>query len=239
MTAVREEGSPAPVPAPLRVRIVAPVLERATELAQHFDEAGIDVEVVVGRTSDARRPTSPERRFDVLVLCALERPADLRDILRGQPSIPVVVVGSALNVADARRLLEAGATGFCDEDSGLELLPHVAHLAAHGQLSLPARMREVVEPISLSTRERQVLALMASGLSNPEIAEQMFISESTVKSHAASAFRRLGVHSRREAVALVLGGDETLRRTVLMSHPLENQRTSGRDDDPRRSGTFK
>jgi DNA-binding NarL/FixJ family response regulator len=215
-----------------RARVVAETLDRATEMAQLLDEAGLEVDVAVVRAGEARRSAGRGRRPDVLVVTDLERASDLRDLVRAEPDVPIVVIARDLRVADARRFLEAGATGLVDETDGLETLPLVVQLAAHGQLCLPRRMREVFEPISLSTRERQVLALMASGLSNPEIAEQMFISESTVKSHTASAFRRLGVHSRREAVALVLGSDETLRRTVLMSHPLEPLQRADRRDEP-------
>jgi hypothetical protein len=60
-----------------------------------------------------------------------------------------------------------------------------------------------------------VLGLTLAGLTNLQIASRLCISESTVKTHLSAAFRRLGVHSRREAAALVFGPDEVLRRTVL------------------------
>jgi hypothetical protein len=75
---------------------------------------------------------------------------------------------------------------------------------------------------------------MAGGLSNAEIGERLYLTESPIKSHAASAFRRLGVRSRREAIAMVLGSSETLRRSVLMSHPLEPPPHAG--EDRRRAG---
>jgi LuxR family maltose regulon positive regulatory protein len=60
-------------------------------------------------------------------------------------------------------------------------------------------MSSLVEP--LSERELEVLALIADGLSNPEIAQRLFISLSTVKSHARNIYGKLGVHKRKEAVA--------------------------------------
>jgi LuxR family maltose regulon positive regulatory protein len=57
----------------------------------------------------------------------------------------------------------------------------------------------LVEP--LSDRELEVLVLIAEGLANREIAEQLYISLSTVKSHAANIYGKLGVHKRTEAVA--------------------------------------
>jgi LuxR family maltose regulon positive regulatory protein len=63
----------------------------------------------------------------------------------------------------------------------------------------PVEGVELVEP--LSEREREVLTLVAAGLSNREVAERLYISLSTVKSHTASIYGKLGVHSRTEAVA--------------------------------------
>jgi LuxR family maltose regulon positive regulatory protein len=74
--------------------------------------------------------------------------------------------------------------------------------ATPGATSLPSALAEpigVVEP--LSDRELEVLALIAEGLPNRDIAERLHISPSTVKSHTASIYGKLGVHSRTEAVA--------------------------------------
>ncbi len=74
--------------------------------------------------------------------------------------------------------------------------------APQGTTSLPRSLAEpvgLVEP--LSERELEVLALIAEGLSNREVAERLYISLSTVKSHTASIYGKLGVHSRTEAVA--------------------------------------
>jgi LuxR family maltose regulon positive regulatory protein len=69
-----------------------------------------------------------------------------------------------------------------------------AHLAHHPRVEQP-----LVEP--LSEREMEVLHLLAEGLSNKEIAQQLFISLPTVKSHTRSIYGKLAVHSRREAVS--------------------------------------
>lgn len=212
------------------MRVIAPTVARATELANWLDDDDLAVDLAIAGGRAIRSAGTGPERCDVIVVTDIERASDLHGLARAAQDVPVVVVGAAMPVARARQLLDAGAASLVDADNGLEALRFVARVAAHGELVLPRQVREVVEPISLSTRERQVLALMSGGLTNQEIAEQMFLSESTVKSHAASAFRRLGVHSRREAVALVLGSNETLRRAVLMSHPVDR---ADRPDEPR------
>jgi DNA-binding CsgD family transcriptional regulator len=80
---------------------------------------------------------------------------------------------------------------------------------------VPVTLRHLIQPPALSFRERQILGLAVVGLTNSQIAQRLYISESTVKAHLSSAFRRLGVRSRREAATLVLASDDVLRRTLL------------------------
>jgi DNA-binding NarL/FixJ family response regulator len=67
----------------------------------------------------------------------------------------------------------------------------------------------------LSIREKQVVGLVAMGLMNIEIAERLFLAESTVKSHLSSAFAKLGVRSRHEAVELLLNPASGLGLGIL------------------------
>jgi DNA-binding NarL/FixJ family response regulator len=83
-----------------------------------------------------------------------------------------------------------------------------------GLTVVPRRERAMLVP-ALSYRERQVLALVTLGYANSQVAERLFLSESTVKSHLTSVFAKLGVASRREAATLVLDPDEPVGRTVL------------------------
>jgi ATP/maltotriose-dependent transcriptional regulator MalT len=69
---------------------------------------------------------------------------------------------------------------------------------------VPRKVRAGVERPNLSHRERQVLNLVCEGHTNAEIAEALFLAESTIKSHMASIFTKLGVHSRKEARAAFL-----------------------------------
>ena len=71
-----------------------------------------------------------------------------------------------------------------------------------GSAATPVRAAAPVEP--LTERERQVLAMLADGLSNRRIAERLAISENTVKAHVAAIFAKLGATTRTEAVTLGL-----------------------------------
>jgi DNA-binding NarL/FixJ family response regulator len=161
------------------------------------------------------------RRVDVLLVPEPARGTDLHEVVGAVPHSHVIVIVERASTAVARRLLEAGAHGVVAADELMRTLAPAVRAVAVGLVCVPQSASDVAVPPALSIRERQVLALMVGGLSNAEIGERLYLTESTIKSHAASAFRRLGVRSRREAVALVLGSDESLRRSVLMSHPTE------------------
>ena len=68
---------------------------------------------------------------------------------------------------------------------------------------LPRELRRQFNRPALSGRKRQVVGMVAAGYTNAEIADALYLAESTVKGHLASAFNKLGVHTREEAAALV------------------------------------
>ncbi len=88
---------------------------------------------------------------------------------------------------------------------------------------MPREHWRQIEPPALSTREKQILGLVVMGYMNSQIAEQLFLAESTVKSHLSSAFGKLGVRSRNEAVNLILDPERGLGMGILAlgGEPLE------------------
>jgi DNA-binding NarL/FixJ family response regulator len=130
----------------------------------------------------------------------------------------IVVLPAGAN-RDAARLIAQGIDGVVTASDMSRTLGLVVRAACCGLVSVPSALRHGIEPPAFSHRERQVLALLVAGLTNDEIAAQLYVAPSTVKHHLTSAFRRLGARSRRDAVAQILSGDESLRRSVLTAAP--------------------
>jgi DNA-binding NarL/FixJ family response regulator len=116
---------------------------------------------------------------------------------------------------DIRALLRAGVRGIVLREQMAEtLLPAVAAVAS-GQVCVPTQdVIGAATPV-LSIREKQVIGLVAMGLMNIEIAERLYLAESTVKSHLSSAFAKLGVRSRHEAAELLLNPASGLGLGIL------------------------
>jgi DNA-binding NarL/FixJ family response regulator len=113
--------------------------------------------------------------------------------------------------------LRAGASGFLLKDTPPEQLAEGIRTVAHGDALLaPSITRRLIDhylrlagpPLEpsglheLTTREREVLILLAHGLSNTEIAQRLYLSETTVKTHIAHLYRKLGARDRAQAVVL-------------------------------------
>ncbi|HYV16558.1 MAG TPA: LuxR C-terminal-related transcriptional regulator [Conexibacter sp.] len=143
---------------------------------------------------------------------ALEQPRLLRERLDELPLVVVVPDGSERRLV--RSALRARVEGLLTVAQIERGLGATVRAVLSGLTVVPRRERAMLVP-ALSYRERQVLALVTLGYANSQVAERLFLSESTVKSHLTSVFAKLGVASRREAATLVLDPDEPVGRTVL------------------------
>ncbi len=161
------------------------------------------------------RPTSPP----VIVLWvqdpASSMSASLEPLTSGSRDASVVVACPEIQRWEVRAALAAGAAGvivWAELDTALG--PCIRAVCA-GQICVPrAHWRQVAPPI-LSAREKQILSLVVMGYMNSQIASQLFLAESTVKSHLSSAFGKLGVRSRNEAVNLILDPNRGLGMGIL------------------------
>jgi DNA-binding NarL/FixJ family response regulator len=181
---------------------------------------------VVGTASDGRQAVTEVRRLcpDVVLMDirmpGLDGLAATRRIL-SEPDVPPckVVVLTTFDVDEhVYEALRAGASGFLLKDVPADQLAHAIRVAAAGEALLaPSVTRRLIAaftapsaPVAvaaappglgdLTPREVDVLALLAEGLSNAEIAARLFVGDATVKTHVARILTKLGVRDRVQAV---------------------------------------
>lgn len=129
------------------------------------------------------------------------------------PAVRVIALTSFKEAGLVQKALQAGAISYLLKDISADELAQAIRAAHMGRTTLAqevtqALIHSATQPISLghdlTDRERDVLALMVTGLNNTEIAEKLFVSPSTIKSHVSNILAKLGVTSRTEAVALAV-----------------------------------
>jgi DNA-binding NarL/FixJ family response regulator len=129
--------------------------------------------------------------------------------------VPLLVVCAEIQRWGVRTALNAGAAGVVLFEELEQTFPPCLQAVMAGQICVPRAFSRQIEPPALSSREKQILGLVVMGYMNSQIAEQLFLAESTVKSHLSSAFGKLGVRSRNEAVNLILDPDRGLGMGIL------------------------
>jgi DNA-binding NarL/FixJ family response regulator len=169
-------------------------------------EATTGVEVVALTTA-----LRPDVVLMDLRMAELDGVAATAHIRKQQPETPVLVLTTYDSDADILRAIEAGATGYVLKDTPRDQLFSAIRAVAQGQSALaPAVITRLLRHIhaqaeeALSTREIEVLTLVAHGASNKEVARGLHISEATVKSHLIHIFSKLGVADRTAAVMVAL-----------------------------------
>ncbi|GAB4061926.1 response regulator transcription factor [Angustibacter speluncae] len=181
---------------------------------------------VVGQAADGEQGVHAARTRDAdVVLMDVRMPvmdgieATRRITRLPGDRVPKVLVLTTFDLDDyVYEALRAGASGFLLKDAPTDDLVHAVRVVAAGEALLaPAVTRRVIEEFasrptravahpgavaSLTPREREVLELVAGGLSNGEIAERLVLAEQTVKTHVGRILTKLGLRDRVQAVVL-------------------------------------
>lgn len=176
---------------------------------------------IVGEAADGRAAVELVRRLapDVVVMDVrmpgLDGPGATAQLRREGAQVPVLVLTTYDDESVLAAALRAGANGFLLKDSAAEDLLRAVRTVARGGSWLDpavtgtvlAGYRSAAEappslppPDLLTPREQEVLVLMARGASNAELAERLFLSEGTVKTHIGRIFTKLGVRDRAGAI---------------------------------------
>jgi DNA-binding NarL/FixJ family response regulator len=133
-----------------------------------------------------------------------------RVITAALPRVAIVVLSSFAERRMVLEAIDAGAVGYLLKDGGMDDIVRAVHSAAKGEAPLSPKAAQAIlsarptrQLPALSTRERQVVDLVVAGHRNRDIADEMGISEKTVKTHLTHVYQRLGVNSRAEMIAAV------------------------------------
>lgn len=141
-----------------------------------------------------------------------------RRLLQESPALKVLVVTVSADHDDLLQALEAGAVGYLLKGAGPDELARAVEAAAEGESALSPHVATALVERSrahaeaagsaavgrLSERELEVLRLVAEGRDNAQIAEQLFLSPTTVKHHVSSILEKLGVSNRVQAAIQAL-----------------------------------
>ena len=128
------------------------------------------------------------------------------------PTAPLIIVSATRNPAAMRQAVEMGAAGFIPKSAPMDQIVASVRAAMRGEVILPPGAGDGVLPsqdvdlaaraASLTPQQHRVFALMAEGKPNKIIAFDMQIGEATVKAHVTEILRKMGVHSRSQAIVL-------------------------------------
>lgn len=218
------EGTPSSGRAPIRVFLVDDHELFLDALARRLEvEPSL---MLVGRettAADARR-SLPDARADVLIVDAQldnENGIELVAHALHDHLVPAAVIVTAHdNVDVAAQAVRAGARGFVSKVDNIDELVDTVSAVHQGETRLPNRLLagilselqrasreddELVRRLDMLTdREREVLAMLASGADRQAIARSLFISAHTVRTHVQRILTKLNVHSQLEAVSVAL-----------------------------------
>ena len=211
----------------LRVLLASPVEGRRRQWAQGL--SSISTVSQVSSLSDLQKELASLKPAVLLLdlsFSGLHDSEDISSIQRVSPSTKIILLTKTHDDHEGTAMLEAGVKGYCNVDIDSNLLQKAVQMVHKGEIwvgrkfisqlldalvtltekqrttSLP-EMEESLE--CLTPRERQIVRLLGGGASNKEIANELNVTEKTVKAHFTSIFRKLGVSDRLHLALFVNG----------------------------------
>jgi DNA-binding NarL/FixJ family response regulator len=208
-------------PTPLRIFLVDDqTIFRESVIAVLSLQKDFQVTGQAGTVSEAKR-LLPKSSADILLLDARLTDQSGLDLLAEMPSLcplcKTIVMAEVESEDDAVQAMRLGARGFLLKHSSTELFLKCIRRVHTGEVWLDGQMTDAVLGAlsgkrgeneqggknSLSPRELEVIQLVIQGYKNRDIAQQLFISEKTVKNHLSAIFNKLGVTDRLELTLYV------------------------------------
>ena len=158
----------------------------------------------------------PEKIPQFVLMCMDTIPEDFPELVERihelDPATSVIVFGLRMDLSLAQAALQSGAQGFVHAGMQPKQILRAVVAVSRGELVAPRQLLEFLiagdQPADLdvlSARQREILEMLASGLSNAQIGKQLYLSESTIKQHLRSAYKLLGVKNRTEAAKVFRG----------------------------------
>jgi DNA-binding NarL/FixJ family response regulator len=186
-------------------------------LRRSLEELGF---FIVGEASDGEDAVvqAVQRRPDVVLMDVSMPGIDgveaVRRVLAKKPDTKIVMLTMHVDREIIEQALEAGAAGYLVKDCSVDEIAEAVRLAHNGDAVLSAnlaaklltevrdldREAKTEDERVVTKREEEVLQLIADGLSTPEVATTLFISQKTVKNHLASIYEKLDARDRTQAV---------------------------------------
>ena len=201
-----------------QVFILGPPTEKRPDLLDAFGNAGFDASSATGLGDVCDRVGTAR---PVIVLTGDDYLDLLYDIAAHPARCPVVIVGTFEHDIDFMTALQAGASGFCESRATPSAIVRTVNdVLAHGT-AIPrslvnvlvaqlqhGRGRFVTTPdgeVELSDREWEVLSLLRVGRSTSQIADLLYVSSATIRSHVSALVHKLGCSDRAEMIDLLEG----------------------------------
>jgi DNA-binding NarL/FixJ family response regulator len=201
---------------PPPIGLVAKKGALAARIRRIVTDRGLSLAFEVSPERVEHGPAIREADLVVVAVTLQARDGSLLSHLRTRlPEASIVACSDPVEWRTIRWAMDRGVHGVIWNsrlEENLELTLRAVHA---GQVVMPRDILREATPPELTNREKQALSMVIMGLTNLEIAQKLFISENTVKSHLNTAYKKLGVHSRAEAQRLITDPDRGLGTGIL------------------------